>query len=107
MSESQRGSLLSLLDFMEKTLGYSVKGTPAYEQLVKKTTDITMSSKPVHSHSGDNHKVTIVVQVNYLHKFIQRYWVSLLLHHPSHQYSEGLRIKFKFEHINLSTAVFV
>lgn len=76
MTESQRTSLLDTLDYMEHTLGYSLKGTPAYEQLLKKTADI-VSNKPQYSRNGENHKVTIVVQVNYLQKFLQRYWVRI------------------------------
>lgn len=74
MSEEQRINLLNTLKYMESTLGYSLKGTPVYEALVKKTEDVVSCSKE-YSSEGDNHKVTIVVQVNYLQKFLRRYWV--------------------------------
>ena len=68
-----------MIDYMENTLGYSLKGTPAYEQLIKTTSDIT-KCKSEYTHNGNNHKVTVIVQVNYLQKFLQRYWVSNLIY---------------------------
>ena len=80
MSEEQRNNLIRTLGYMDNTLGCSLKNSNAYQELVRRTKDIV--NHTVHkecSVEGDNHKVTIVVQVNYLQKFLQRYWVSIEL----------------------------
>lgn len=88
MSEEQRVSLVNTVAFMERTLGFTAKGftdkgLPGYDELTKSTGDIIdyIQSKD-YTLDGDNHKVTIIIQVNYLRKFLQRYWVgdSLPIH---------------------------
>ena len=78
MNEEQRNSLMKTLGYMNDTLGCSLKSTTAYKDLVEKTNAIVNNTPHKEaSVEGDNHKVTVVFQVNYLQKFLQRYWVSV------------------------------
>lgn len=81
MSEDQRDSLMKTLSYMDNTLGCSVRNTAIYKQLIKRTQGLVNATQHTTQHKesseeGGNHKVTIVVQVNYLQKFLQRYWVG-------------------------------
>ena len=75
MTDLQRRNLLSTIGYMQQTLGFSLKGAPAYEALIAKSSSIA-ACKSSYSQEGDNHKVTIIVQVNCIQRLLQRYWVS-------------------------------
>ncbi|XP_067948243.1 dystonin-like isoform X2 [Watersipora subatra] len=75
LTDAQKDDLVKTLSYMDATLGCSLNSSEAYKDLVKKTQAIVSRSKPdKSSENKENDKVTVVVQVNYLQKFLQRYW---------------------------------
>ena len=76
MSPDQKTRMSLMFEFLDQTLKPVVGGTPNYEALLKKTAQITQHCAQKQSKNGDE-KATVVVQIKLIHKFLQRFWVSV------------------------------
>lgn len=66
---------MSLIGFMQNTLGVTMQGDKTYEELIKKTTQLANHCTQYEMTEDDKNKFTIIVQINYIHRLLRRFWV--------------------------------